>query len=101
MAVSETIQYTFLFALTVVFSIFAIFIDEYTWKMMFKVAAGLLWSICSLVQFVAGDSSSVLTIASSLVFAVFAFLYFLSTVLDWFTEMKTDYQPKRKMGVFN
>lgn len=103
MAVSEVVQYAFVFALTLVFSVFAIIMrdpEDLHWRVFFKVGAGLLWVVFAIIHFISGDVTSVLTPVLSLLWVIFGFIFFFSLLLDW-DQKKQGYQKKREMGVFD
>lgn len=89
MPISETIEYTLIFGLTVIFTVFAIVLKEGTQRLIMKVIAGILWFVMAVAQFLIGDITSALTLSFALLCGTFSTIFFLSTVLDWFGEKKS------------
>jgi hypothetical protein len=74
MVLSDTISYITLFALTVVFTAFALVIQDNLWKVALKFIAGLFWVVMAVGQFFFFGSGSFLMILS-LPFAIFGLQY--------------------------
>lgn len=98
----EIVQFGILFAVTIVFSMIALTMDKTEYKILTKMIAGTCWVIMAVSQYISGDISSGLTLASALIFAAFSFFYYFATALDWLDYSKSkSFGSKRKMGVFD
>jgi hypothetical protein len=93
MPITESIQYIAVFGITILFSCFALVLDEH--KLLTKMIAGLCWFIMSLVQFILGGHQGVLTVPFSLLFMGFGLVFVFSTVTDYW---KTEGEKKRNVG---
>jgi len=79
MPISETVGYITVFGLTVIFTVFALTMKE---NKIFLLA----WMVMALLQFVVGNTITVLSLALPPLFAVFGILFIISTIKDWYGE---------------
>lgn len=86
MPISETIQYTIMFGLSVIFSILSFALDEN--RIIMKIIAGLCWNIFAILQWVMTSPPTNLVYAFSFLFFGFGFVFWASTVQDWFRQKK-------------
>jgi len=84
MPISETVGYITVFGLTVIFTVFALTMKEN--KIFLKLTAALAWMVMALLQFVVGNTITVLSLALPPLFAVFGILFIISTIKDWYGE---------------
>lgn len=89
MPISETIYFVITFGLSVVFSTFAMVLEEN--KILLKILAGLCWFILALMMFIVGDVTSGLTLAFSMLFWGLGFMFWAWTTKDWFQERKGEF----------
>jgi len=89
MPISETIQYAIVFALTIIFSVFALTIEKH--QILLKITAGICWFIMAVLQYVFGGVAATLTLPLSLLFSVLGFIFFASTILNWSGEKKDSF----------
>jgi hypothetical protein len=89
MPISETIQYVIIFGLTIIFSVFALTMENY--RLFLKMAAGTCWGIMAIIQFTLGDISSALTLGFALLCSILGLFFFASTILDWHGEKKESF----------
>jgi hypothetical protein len=83
MVLSDTISYITLFALTVVFTAFALVIQDNLWKVALKFIAGLFWVVMAVGQFFFFGSGSFLMILSlPMIFWIAIFNDFLGDKKD-------------------
>lgn len=100
MPVSETVQYIVLFAITVIFSVFALTLDTY--RLILKILAGFCWFILALLQFIVGDITSGFTMGIAFFFMGIGIIFLFSTIQEFFEQRKKGFYDKdsRKMGKF-
>lgn len=84
---SETISYITLFALTIVFTAFALAIQDNLWRVALKFIAGLFWMILAIAQFVFFGSSGVFMVMS-LPYAIFGMVFWFAIIHDFVSEKK-------------
>jgi hypothetical protein len=87
MVLSETIIYATLFALTVVFTAFALVIRDKLWRVALKFIAGLFWIIMAITQFFFVGSSSMFLILS-LPYAIFGLIFWIAILNDFLGDKK-------------
>ena len=87
MVLSDTISYITLFALTVVFTAFALTIQDTLWKVALKFIAGLFWIIMAIGQFFFFGSGGFLMILS-MPFAVFGMIFWIAIFNDFLGDKK-------------
>jgi len=92
MPISETISYIIIFGLTVIFTVFALTMQEYAYKLLLKLIAATCWFIMAVIQFILGGTTSALTIPISSLFTIFGFIFCFSTIDDWQGEKKSSFQ---------
>lgn len=98
----EIVQYGILFAITIVFSMIALSMDNPAYKILTKLIAGTCWILMSVSQFLFMDVTSGLTLAMGSVFAIFGLFFYMATILDWSNDnSQKSFGNKRKMGVFD
>lgn len=87
MVLSETIAYVTIFALTVVFSVFAIVIKDELWRVALKIIAAMFWFVMAVGQFMFFGVEGSLYILG-LPYAIFGLLFIFALVHDFLTEKK-------------
>ncbi len=87
MAISETIQYVTILAITIVFSAFSLTIESH--KFILKIIAGLCWFIMALTQFMFMGGSAVLAVPFAVLYLGLGFVFTASIVSDFMTEKKS------------
>lgn len=81
MVVSETVIYVSVFALTLVFTAFALVLKETFWRFMIRFTAGMFWMVLGVSLFIfLGPASSFIIL--SLPFVIFGLLFVISIVYD-------------------
>jgi hypothetical protein len=81
MVVSETVVYVSVFALTIVFTAFALVLQETFWRFMMRIIAGTFWMVLGVSMFIfLGPGSSFVIL--SLPFVIFGLLFVISIVYD-------------------
>ena len=92
------IQYIILFVITLFFTLLALTKhDPRDHPIILKTIASICWMVMAILQFLIGNSIDILTIAFSALCMMFAFLFALSGITDWFNGLK---YGNRKMGEF-
>lgn len=86
MPISETITYIIVFALTIIFSVFALTLEKN--RLFLKMAAGLCWYVLAIITQILNTTSAVIPIALVFFFGGFGTLFYISTVQDWLKEKK-------------
>jgi hypothetical protein len=81
MVLSDTISYITLFALTIVFTAFALVIQEKVWAILLKVVAGLFWFVMAASSFFFFGSESFLLIMS-LPYAIIGLIFYILIIHD-------------------
>jgi hypothetical protein len=81
MVLSETISYITLFAMTIVFTAFALAIQEKVWAILLKVVAGLFWFVMAISSFWFFGSESFLMIMS-LPYAIIGLIFWILIIHD-------------------
>jgi hypothetical protein len=81
MVLSDTISYITLFAMTIVFTAFALAIQEMIWRILLKVVAGLFWMVMAISTFFFFGSSSFLMIMS-LPYAMIGLIFWVLIIHD-------------------
>ena len=87
MVLSETVAYITIFSLTVVFTAFALVIQEGIWRIALKFIAGLFWLILAVEQFFFMGAGSPLIIMG-LAYAVFGMVFFFAIINDSLSAKK-------------
>lgn len=87
MVLSDTISYITLFALTVVFTGFALAVQDNLWKVALKFIAGLFWVIMAIAQFFFFGSSGFLMVLS-LPYVIFGMVFWIAIFHDFLSEKK-------------
>lgn len=84
---SETIQFIVIFAVTVVFSAFALVLEDknYT-RLVLKVIAGVFWFIMAVTQIYFFGGTQLLAVPLMLMFAAVGLFYCFSIVNDFKTQ---------------
>lgn len=88
MALSETIYFAIMFALSVIFTVFSMVMDDA--KVLLKIIAGLCWIFLGLLVWVV-DPAGALTFPFSLFFWSLGFVFWLSTFKDYYSEKKGEF----------
>ena len=78
---SDTISYITLFALTIVFTAFALAIQETVWRILLKMIAGLFWMVMAISSIFFFGSSSFLMVMS-LPYAMIGMIFWILIVYD-------------------
>jgi uncharacterized membrane protein len=86
MPLSETLQYTVVFAITIIFTAISLTLDIY--PALTKLIAGLCWFIMGLLQFVLGGAQSVLTIPLTFLFIAFGLVFWFFGFQEFFEIKK-------------
>jgi hypothetical protein len=81
MVLSETISYITLFAMTIVFTAFALAIQENVWRILLKMVAGLFWMVMAVSSFFFFGSESFLMIMS-LPYAIIGLIFWVLIIYD-------------------
>lgn len=89
MPISETITYIIIFALTIIFTVFALTLEKN--RLLLKMSAGLCWFILALVTLITNTTFAVVPIALTFLFGGFGVIFFISTVDDWAGEKKDSF----------
>lgn len=74
MVLSETVVYMAMFALTIIFTAFAIVIKEEVWNILLKFIAGFFWIVLAVSNFYFMGSNGFF-IVMSLPFAIFGLIF--------------------------
>lgn len=82
MVLSETIGYVTILALTIIFSAFALVIQDKLWRVALKFIAGFFWIVLSVSLFFFMGSDGFLVIMS-LPFAIFGLIFWLNILTDF------------------
>jgi uncharacterized membrane protein len=78
---SDTISYITLFALTIVFTAFALAIQENVWRILLKMIAGLFWMVMAISSIFFFGSSSFLMVMS-LPYAMIGMIFWILIIYD-------------------
>jgi hypothetical protein len=81
MVLSETISYITLFAMTIVFTAFALAIQENIWRILLTMVAGLFWMVMAVASFFFFGSESFLMIMS-LPYAIIGLIFWILIIYD-------------------
>lgn len=84
---SETISYLSLLGLTIVFTSFALVIQDKLWRVMLKMIAGLFWMVMAVANFNFFGSGGFLMIMS-LPYVVFGLVFWYMILHDFLAEKK-------------
>jgi hypothetical protein len=87
MVLSETVTYATLLSLTVIFTAFALVIQDKLWRVALKFIAGLFWIIMAISQFFFVGGSSMFMILS-LPYAVFGMIFWFAIFNDFLGDKK-------------
>lgn len=81
MVLSETVIYISVFALTIVFTAFALVLQENFWRIMMRIIAGMFWMVLGVSVFIFMGPASEFVILS-LPFVIFGLLFIISIIYD-------------------
>ena len=81
MVLSDTISYITLFAMTIVFTAFALAIQESVWRILLKLIAGLFWMVMAVSSFFFFGSEGFLMVLS-LPYAIIGLLFWVLIIHD-------------------
>ena len=81
MVLSETISYVTLFAMTIVFTAFALAIQENVWRILLKMIAGLFWIVMAIASFYFFGADGFLMIMS-LPYAIIGLVFWILIIHD-------------------
>ena len=87
MVLSETIGYVTILALTIIFSAFALVIQDKLWRVALKFIAGFFWIVLSISLFFFMGSDGFLMIMS-LPFAIFGMIFWFAILYDFLNTRK-------------
>ena len=87
MVLSETINYITLFSLTIVFTSFALTIQDSMWRVLLKFIAGMFWMIFGVALFFFMGSAGFLMILS-LPFVIIGMIFWFMLIHDFLAEKK-------------
>ena len=81
MVLSETVTFVMIFGITIIFTAFALVIQENFWKIMLKAMAGMFWMILgvSLYIFMGADATMIVL---ALPFVIFGMIFIVSIIRD-------------------
>jgi hypothetical protein len=87
MVLSDTISYIVLFALTVVFTAFALVMPDKIWRSILKFIAGMFWLVMAVSQFFYFGTDGFLMILS-VPYAIFGLIFWAMILNDFLGDKK-------------
>ena len=81
MVLSETISYVTLLALTIIFTAFALTIQETIWRFLLKMVAGLFWFVMAVSTFFFFGSDGFLMVMS-IPYAILGLMFYILIIHD-------------------
>ena len=87
MVLSETIAYVTLLGLTIVFTSFALVLQDKMWKVVLKLVAGMFWMVMAISQFYFFGSGGFLMVLA-LPYAIFGLILMVAILNDYLGDKK-------------
>jgi uncharacterized membrane protein len=88
MVLSETIQYVTILAVTIIFTAFALGIQDKIYKTFLKVLAGLCWFVMALIQFYFMGTEALLALPLMFMYLGIGMVFSFSMLADYLTTKK-------------